>query len=65
VLSKNKTGAFNKLMRWQMTGDGGVPVRTEPKPSEEEEIEYDLETDDVEEEEEASEKDGKGGPPGI
>lgn len=47
-LSSNKEGAFSKLMEWQMSGE---PVsgwqRRSPHPTEEEEIEYDLEEDDV------------------
>lgn len=46
-LSANKEGAFSKLMEWQMSGE---PVagwaRRSMHPTEEEEIEYDLEEDD-------------------
>ena len=51
-LSRNENGAFNQLMRWQITGEGGEKVdqRTaEPKPTEKEEIEFDLEHEDEEE----------------
>jgi putative ABC transport system ATP-binding protein len=41
-LSKNKDGAFSKLMEWQLSGDGNVPRPKDPKPSEEEEIQEDL-----------------------
>jgi putative ABC transport system ATP-binding protein len=51
-LSK-KDGAFAQLMRWQMSGDGVEAPKVAPRPSEEEEIEYDLENHD---EEQTSEK---------
>ncbi|KAF1834838.1 hypothetical protein BDW02DRAFT_579272 [Decorospora gaudefroyi] len=42
-LSSNPGGAFNKLMEWQMSG-GDVPMDVKsPKPTEEEEIELELE----------------------
>jgi putative ABC transport system ATP-binding protein len=51
-LSSNPEGAFNKLMEWQMSG-GDVPTKDvkSPKPTEEEEIEREL---DEEKEEAAS-----------
>ncbi|KAF2397972.1 ABC multidrug transporter Mdr2 [Trichodelitschia bisporula] len=44
-LSARPEGAFTKLMEWQMSGEGGEgPIsRAGPRPTEEEEIEYDLE----------------------
>ena len=57
-LSANKEGAFSKLMEWQMTGDSGAGISPtssrkedhDPRPSEREEIEHDLEheTEDTE-----------------
>jgi len=46
-LSANKEGAFSKLMEWQMSGEpaSGLPRRSS-HPTEEEEIEYDLEEGD-------------------
>lgn len=43
-LSSNPEGAFNKLMEWQMSG-GDIPTRDvkSSKPTEEEEIERELE----------------------
>jgi putative ABC transport system ATP-binding protein len=51
-LSSNPEGAFNKLMEWQMSG-GDVPTKDvkSPNPTEEEEIEREL---DEEKEEAAS-----------
>jgi putative ABC transport system ATP-binding protein len=45
-LSNNPEGAFNKLMEWQMSG-GDAPAQTvkSPKPTEEEEIERELEAE--------------------
>jgi putative ABC transport system ATP-binding protein len=45
-LSNNPEGAFNKLMEWQMSG-GDAPAKTvkSPKPTEEEEIERELEAE--------------------
>ena len=43
-----KDGAFSQLMRWQMSGDGVEAPKAAPRPSEEEEIEYDLENHDEE-----------------
>ncbi|KAF2868187.1 P-loop containing nucleoside triphosphate hydrolase protein [Massariosphaeria phaeospora] len=48
-LANNPTGAFNKLMEWQLNGsesDNG-PVKS-PKPTEEEEIQRELEREEVE-----------------
>lgn len=44
-LSNNPDGAFSKLMEWQMSSDSGTGPRSmpAPKPTEEEEIEADLE----------------------
>jgi putative ABC transport system ATP-binding protein len=49
-LSANKDGAFTKLMEWQLSGDGAVDSseKYNPIPTEEEEIEFDLEEDDAE-----------------
>jgi putative ABC transport system ATP-binding protein len=48
-LAAREDGAFGQLMRWQLTGEAG-PVepaaKKRPVPTEEEEIEYDLEKDD-------------------
>lgn len=44
-LSRNKDGAFSKLMEWQLSGDSGPVSRNTryvPQPSEIEEIDYDL-----------------------
>jgi putative ABC transport system ATP-binding protein len=43
-LSNNKEGAFTRLMEWQLSGESGpeAPKRS-PIPTEEEEIEFDLE----------------------
>lgn len=43
-LSNNKTGAFNKLMEWQLSG-GEMDTQhiKSPRPTEEEEIERELE----------------------
>jgi putative ABC transport system ATP-binding protein len=49
-LTNNPTGAFNKLMEWQMSG--GEPDTSKikgPGPTEEEEIERELEHETVEE----------------
>jgi putative ABC transport system ATP-binding protein len=53
-LAAREDGAFAQLMRWQLTGESG-PVVVEPKkaspvPTEEEEIEYELEKDEEAEE---------------
>jgi putative ABC transport system ATP-binding protein len=47
-LSTNKDGAFTKLMEWQLSGEGAVDSseNKSPVPTEEEEIEFDLERDD-------------------
>jgi putative ABC transport system ATP-binding protein len=47
-LSANKDGAFTKLMEWQLSGEGEVDIgeKHSPIPTEEEEIEFDLEEDD-------------------
>lgn len=45
-LSRNKDGAFNQLMQWQMSGDSEPPKKVEPRPSELEDIEFDLESED-------------------
>ena len=47
-LSSNPEGAFNKLMEWQMSG-GDVPAKDvkSPKPTEEEEVERELEEEEV------------------
>jgi putative ABC transport system ATP-binding protein len=42
-LSSNPYGAFNKLMEWQLSGGDAPPEAQTPKPTEEEEIEQDLE----------------------
>jgi putative ABC transport system ATP-binding protein len=52
-LSANKEGAFSKLMEWQMSGDPGAGIAPtsskkedhDPRPSEREEIEHDLENE--------------------
>jgi putative ABC transport system ATP-binding protein len=45
-LSNNPEGAFNKLMEWQMSG-GDAPAKDvkNPKPTEEDEIERELEAE--------------------
>ena len=48
-LTQNKDGAFSQLMRWQLSGEGIEPPKVQPRPSEKEEIEYDLEKHDEEE----------------
>jgi putative ABC transport system ATP-binding protein len=55
-LTSNPEGAFNKLMEWQLSGGDTAPQLTNPKLTEEEEIERDLERDDedVEDEKEGS-----------
>ncbi|KAF2431546.1 ABC multidrug transporter [Tothia fuscella] len=50
-LSQNKEGAFTRLMEWQLSGEGGQPSR-DPVPTQEEEIEYDLEEEETAEEDE-------------
>jgi putative ABC transport system ATP-binding protein len=46
-LSTNPDGAFSKLMKWQISGEE-EPPRVTPRPTQKEEIEYDLEKDDDE-----------------
>jgi putative ABC transport system ATP-binding protein len=49
-LAARQDGAFAQLMRWQLTGDSGpVAEKKAPVPTEEEEIEYELEKDEGEE----------------
>lgn len=49
-LASNPDGAFSKLMEWQLNGGEAENRQTDfPKPTEEEEIEVDLEEDDGEE----------------
>lgn len=49
-LSNNPDGAFNKLMEWQMSGgDAEVKKGKNPRPTEEEEIEEELEHETTEE----------------
>lgn len=61
-LSKNPDGAFSKLMEWQMNGGDEASTKAQdPKPTETEEIEVDLEMDeadvhDLEEEERRKER---------
>ncbi len=58
-LSSNPSGAFSKLMEWQMSGGEGAtsrPQRYGPQPTEKEEIEHSLE----EELSEPSEEERKG-----
>jgi putative ABC transport system ATP-binding protein len=57
-LSNKKDGAFSQLMKWQMTSEGTESVRADPRPTEEEEIEYDLEKGDEHAEEESAESTG-------
>jgi putative ABC transport system ATP-binding protein len=46
-LSNNKDGAFTRLMEWQLSGEGGPETtKRSPIPTEEEEIEFDLEEGD-------------------
>lgn len=53
-LSANKDGAFSKLMEWQMSGDPGAGIAPassnkqdqDPRPTEAEEIEHDLENEE-------------------
>lgn len=48
-LTNNPTGAFNKLMEWQMSGGEPDPNTIKnPRPTEEEEIEEELEHETVE-----------------
>jgi putative ABC transport system ATP-binding protein len=51
-LAAREDGAFAQLMRWQLTGESGPvePKKDRPVPTEEEEIEYELEKDDEVEE---------------
>jgi putative ABC transport system ATP-binding protein len=52
-LAAREDGAFAQLMRWQLTGESGPavePAKTQPVPTEEEEIEYELEKDEEAEE---------------
>jgi putative ABC transport system ATP-binding protein len=52
-LASNPDGAFSKLMEWQLNGGEAENRQTDfPKPTEEEEIEVDLEEDDGENPEE-------------
>jgi putative ABC transport system ATP-binding protein len=51
-LAAREDGAFAQLMRWQFTGESGPVVAPEPAkkasvPTEEEEIEYELEKDET------------------
>jgi putative ABC transport system ATP-binding protein len=53
-LSARKDGAFSKLMEWQLSGESGTQLpktseRRDPKPTEEEEIEHELEKDEDDE----------------
>ncbi|KAF2646527.1 hypothetical protein P280DRAFT_387788 [Massarina eburnea CBS 473.64] len=50
-LSSNSNGAFNKLMEWQLSGNE-MPPSQNPRPTEKEEIEQDLEDGEEEAEEE-------------
>jgi putative ABC transport system ATP-binding protein len=53
-LSNNPNGAFSKLMEWQLSGgEEPTPLRKNPKPTEEEEIEVDLEEHEADEHDEA------------
>lgn len=62
-LSANQDGAFSKLMEWQMSGDPGAGIAPtssrkedyDPRPSELEEIEHDLENEEDEESDEVEE----------
>jgi putative ABC transport system ATP-binding protein len=46
-LTSKEDGAFNQLMQWQLTGESSFEQpKSQPIPTEEEEIEYDLEKDD-------------------
>jgi len=64
-LSANKDGAFSKLMEWQMSGDPGAGIAPawtkkedrDPRPTELEEIEHDLENEKDEPEADAEEVD--------
>jgi putative ABC transport system ATP-binding protein len=51
-LSEKKDGAFNKLMEWQLSGEGVEAKSVGPRISQEEEIEYKLERDGAGDEEE-------------
>jgi putative ABC transport system ATP-binding protein len=42
-LSADPESAFSKLMEWQLSGDGAAMKATKPRPTNQEEIEYDLE----------------------
>ena len=49
-LASNPDGAFSKLMEWQLSGGEAVPrTITDPRPTEAEEIESELEERDLEE----------------
>jgi putative ABC transport system ATP-binding protein len=40
-LSSNPESAFSKLMQWQLTGEG-MPPKVTPRPTHEEELDFDL-----------------------
>lgn len=48
-LTSNPNGAFNKLMEWQLNGGEVETKKKSPRPTEEEEIERELETESAEE----------------
>jgi putative ABC transport system ATP-binding protein len=62
-LSANPNGAFSKLMEWQMSGDPGAGIaptdsrkeESSPIPTEREEIEHDLESEEDDYDEEVDE----------
>ena len=49
-LSNNPNGAFSKLMEWQLSGGDAEPTVNNPRPTEVEEIERELEIEEAEEE---------------
>lgn len=53
-LSSRPEGAFNKLMEWQMSGGESEPAAKTPRPTEEEEIERELERETTEQAEKNS-----------
>jgi putative ABC transport system ATP-binding protein len=53
-LSEKSNGAFNKLMEWQLSGEGGDGNVVKPRPSQAEEIEYSQHEETNQEEEEVS-----------
>lgn len=55
-LSSNPNGAFNKLMEWQLSGSEAKIQVSNPRPTEEEEIERELDAAADEEAEEARKK---------